>query len=44
MKKLTLEELPSQDTQARRSPFISFLEALTRHDNDIDAPLFSLRH
>lgn len=39
-----LSEIPPQDGEARRKLFADFLEALTRHDNDVDAPLFSRKH
>jgi hemerythrin len=40
----TLADIPADDLEARRGLFTAFLEALTRHDNDVDAPLFSRRH
>lgn len=39
-----LAELPPGETERRRILFTAFLEALARHDNDVDAPLFSRRH
>ncbi|MBI3447082.1 MAG: hemerythrin domain-containing protein [Magnetospirillum sp.] len=39
-----LGRLPPQDEHARKVLFHAFLEALVRHDNDVDAPLFSRRH
>ena len=39
-----LGRLPPGDEHARRVLFSAFLEALVRHDNDVDAPLFSRRH
>jgi len=39
-----LAEIPPHDGEARRKLFTAFLEALARHDNDVDAPLFSRRH
>lgn len=40
----TLSEIPPADADARRSLFTSFLEALQRHDTDVDAPLFRMSH
>lgn len=39
-----LAEIPADDGEARRSLFTAFLQALVRHDNDVDAPLFSRKH
>ena len=39
-----LEQLPPKEFEARRALFLSFLNALVQHDNDIDAPLFSRSH
>lgn len=39
-----MEQLPAHDAEARRQLFTSFLEELVRHDNDVDAPLFSRQH
>lgn len=40
----TLADIPEQEAGRRRALFAAFLEALARHDNDVDAPLFSRRH
>lgn len=40
----TLADITPHDHMARKQLFTDFLEALTRHDNDVDAPLFSRRH
>lgn len=39
-----LSRLAPADTAGRRLLFTSFIEALNRHDNDVDAPLFCLKH
>lgn len=39
-----LADLPPADGNGRRRLFGDFLEALARHDDDVDAPLFSRRH
>jgi hemerythrin len=39
-----LADVPAEEAGRRRSLFAAFLEALARHDNDVDAPLFSRRH
>ncbi len=40
----TLADMPAHDGAARRDLFTAFLQALARHDNDVDAPLFSRKH
>jgi hemerythrin len=40
----TLAEIDPHDQTARKRLFTEFLEALTRHDTDVDAPLFSHKH
>lgn len=39
-----LAAIPPEDGTARRNLFTAFLQALARHDNDVDAPLFSRKH
>lgn len=39
-----LADTPLADVTKRRRLFTDFLEALARHDNDVDAPLFSLKN
>lgn len=39
-----MAELPHYAHEDRRRLFTDFLEALVRHDNDVDAPLFRRQH
>ncbi|RAU20653.1 hypothetical protein CU669_17065 [Paramagnetospirillum kuznetsovii] len=39
-----LARLSPDDSKGRRTLFMTFLDELVRHDTDIDAPLFSLKH